>query len=244
MIIEMQITPKNISFLHLNNGPARFTTIRNCHALMKGFFFGHKVQILSYKIFEHYFLGINQSFQKNILCIIDINRRDLAIQKLSPKGKLIGKIKTYLIDNKLIEKFMLSANICAADFLNRNYSQGIYRVHDYPENYKIDRLSQILKRRNINWEGSIEDVENLNIFIKNLSKRSDKSILNAVVLQSMQRAEYSTKEIGHFGLKYKKYTHFTSPIRRYPDLIVHRMIIAKLNKLNYEIEDLEDLLVH
>ena len=154
------------------------------------------------------------------------------------------KNRTRLMSHKLIEEFMLSANICAADFLNKNYSQGIYRVHDYPENYKIDRLSQILKRRNINWEGSIEDVDNLNIFIKNLSKRSDKSILNAVVLQSMQRAEYSTKEIGHFGLKYKKYTHFTSPIRRYPDLIVHRMIIAKLNKLNYEIEDLDDLLMH
>ncbi len=103
MLIKMQITPKNISFLHLNNGPARFTAIRNCHALMKGFFFGHKIQIVSYKIFEHYFLGINQSFQKNILCIIDTNRRDLAIQKLSPKGKLIGKPKTYLINNQLIE---------------------------------------------------------------------------------------------------------------------------------------------
>ncbi len=103
MLIETQITPKNISFLHLNNGPARFTAIRNCHALMKGFFFGHKVKIVSYKIFEHYFLGINQSFQKNILCIIDTNRRDLAIQKLSPKGKLIGKTKTHLIDNQLIE---------------------------------------------------------------------------------------------------------------------------------------------
>ena len=103
MLIETQITPKNISLLHLNNGPARFTAIRNCHALMKGFFFGHKVQIISYKIFEHYFLGIKQSFQKNILCIIDTNRRDLAIQKLSPQGKLIGKTKTYLIDDQLIE---------------------------------------------------------------------------------------------------------------------------------------------
>jgi tRNA A37 threonylcarbamoyladenosine modification protein TsaB len=70
---------------------------------MKGFFFGHQVQILSYKIFEHYFLGIHQSYQKNILCIIDTNRRDLAIQKLNPQGKLIGKTKTYAIDEQLIE---------------------------------------------------------------------------------------------------------------------------------------------
>ena len=103
LLLETKITPKNISFLHINNGPARFTAIRNCHALMKGFFFGHTVKIFSYKIFEHYFLGINQSFSKNILCIIDTNRRDLAIQKISPKGKLIGKTKTYLIDDQLID---------------------------------------------------------------------------------------------------------------------------------------------
>jgi tRNA A37 threonylcarbamoyladenosine modification protein TsaB len=103
MLSETQITPKNISFLHINNGPARFTAIRNCHALMKGFFFSHTVKIISYKIFEHYFLGINQPLQKNILCIIDTNRRDLAIQKINPDGKLIGKTKTYLIDDQLIE---------------------------------------------------------------------------------------------------------------------------------------------
>ena len=103
MLSETQITPKNISFLHINNGPARFTAIRNCHALMKGFFFSHTVKIISYKIFEHYFLGIDQPLQKNILCIIDTNRRDLAIQKINPDGKLIGKTKTYLIDDQLIE---------------------------------------------------------------------------------------------------------------------------------------------
>jgi tRNA A37 threonylcarbamoyladenosine modification protein TsaB len=103
MLSETQITPKNISLLHINNGPARFTAIRNCHALMKGFFFSHTVKIISYKIFEHYFLGINQPLQKNILCIIDTNRRDLAIQKINPDGKLIGKTKTYLIDDQLIE---------------------------------------------------------------------------------------------------------------------------------------------
>ena len=108
MLADTQITSKNISFLHINNGPARFTAIRNCHALMKGFFFGHKVKIFSYKIFEHYFLGINKTFHKNILCIIDTNRRDFAIQKLSPHGKLIGKTETYLINNQLIE--LLSGN--------------------------------------------------------------------------------------------------------------------------------------
>ena len=122
MLIETQITSRNISLLHLNNGPARFTAIRNCHALMKGFFFGHRVQILSYKIFEHYFLGIKDSYQKNILCIIDTNRRDLAIQKLSPQGKLIGKTKTYLIDNQLIE-------LLSGDYVL--IGNGIEKLKDY-----------------------------------------------------------------------------------------------------------------
>ena len=126
MLIETKITPKNIGYLHLNNGPARFTAIRNCHALMKGFFFGHKVKIVSYKIFEHYFLGVNQSVQKNVLCIIDTNRRDLAIQKLSPQGKIIGKIKTYLIDNQLIEllsgDYILMGNGIEKLIQMKNYS--------------------------------------------------------------------------------------------------------------------------
>ena len=122
MLTETQITPKNISFLHLNNGPARFTAIRNCHALMKGFFFGHQVQILSFKIFEHYFLGIKQSYQKNILCIIDTNRRDLAIQKLNPQGKLIGKIKTYLIDDQLVK-------LLSGDYVLMG--NGIEKLKDY-----------------------------------------------------------------------------------------------------------------
>ena len=122
MLTKTQITPKNISFLHLNNGPARFTAIRNCHALMKGFFFGHQVQILSFKIFEHYFLGIKQSYQKNILCIIDTNRRDLAIQKLNPQGKLIGKTKTYLIDDQLVK-------LLSGDYVLMG--NGIEKLKDY-----------------------------------------------------------------------------------------------------------------
>ena len=95
------IKPDNIKYLHLNKGPARFTAIRNCHALMKGFFFNHKTRIHSYSIFEHYYLGINEQLTKNLLCIIDTNRRDLAVQKISAQGKLIGKSKTYVIGEEL-----------------------------------------------------------------------------------------------------------------------------------------------
>jgi len=101
LVKDTGIKPDNIKYLHLNKGPARFTAIRNCHALMKGFFFNHKTRIHSYSIFEHYYLGINEEVTKNLLCIIDTNRRDLAIQKISAQGKLIGKSKTYVIGEEL-----------------------------------------------------------------------------------------------------------------------------------------------
>ena len=147
-----------------------------------------------------------------------------------------------LFSHKLIEELMLAANIVAADFIEKNFDHGIYRVHETPESVKIDRLSQILKRRGINWHGNIEDVQNLSNFLQKISKRKDASILNTLVLQSMQRAEYKTKNKGHFGLKFDRYTHFTSPIRRYPDLLVHRMIISILDKKKINTDLLEEVL--
>ena len=106
---ELKISPKNIAFLHLNHGPARFTAIRNCHALVKGFFLNHPTKILNYNIFEHYFLGINKEPSKKIICILDTNRRDLAIQQINQKGKLIGKTVTYKIDESL--KLLLQKDV-------------------------------------------------------------------------------------------------------------------------------------
>ena len=147
-----------------------------------------------------------------------------------------------LFSHKLIEELMLAANIVSADFIEKNFDHGIYRVHEAPESLKIDRLSQILKRRGINWHGNSEDVQNLSNFLHKISKRKDASILNTLVLQSMQRAEYRTKNKGHFGLKFDQYTHFTSPIRRYPDLLVHRMIISILDKKKINTDLLEEVL--
>ena len=103
MVAQTNILPENINFLHINKGPARFTAIRNCHALVKGYFVNHSVNIISYSIFEHFFLGLTKKVDKNILCILDTNRRDLAIQKISPLGKLIGKTRTLTINGKLKE---------------------------------------------------------------------------------------------------------------------------------------------
>ena len=101
MATQTKISPKNIDVLHLNKGPARFTAIRNCHALVKGYFIQYPVPIKCYSIFEHFFLGINKKLTQNILCLLDTNRRDLAVQKISPVGKLIGNTRTLLIDSDL-----------------------------------------------------------------------------------------------------------------------------------------------
>jgi len=134
---------------------------------------------------------------------------------------------------------MLAANISAADFLSHHAEQGIYRIHEHPESLKVERLSQVLRNRGINWKGDREDINNLAPFINKLNKREDASILNMLILQSMQRAEYSTVNKGHFGLKFDRYTHFTSPIRRYPDLLVHRLIIATLTKKDFNFDGLQ-----
>ena len=103
LVKKTKIKAEYIKKLHLNKGPARFTAIRNCHSLMKGFFISHKVEIVSYSIFEHFFLGLKKKPTKSILCLIDTNRRDLAIQKIDTSGKLVGKTKTLKINSDLIE---------------------------------------------------------------------------------------------------------------------------------------------
>ena len=124
LLNDTKIQPKNIKYLHLNKGPARFTSIRNCHALMKGFFFDYKVQIFSYSIFEHYFLGVKEKPVKNLICIIDTNRRDLAIQKINDKGKLIGKTTTYQISNDLL-------SLLSKDYLL--IGNGVERLKKYSD---------------------------------------------------------------------------------------------------------------
>ena len=103
LVTKTKIKADHIKKLHLNYGPARFTAIRNCHSLMKGFFINHKVEIVGYSIFEHFFLGINKKLTKNVLCVIDTNRKDLAIQKIDTSGKLIGNTKTLKIDSDLVD---------------------------------------------------------------------------------------------------------------------------------------------
>ncbi len=136
--------------------------------------------------------------------------------------------------HRLIEECMLAANVCAADFLHRKGHPSLYRVHEGPTPQKLETLRATLKAFSLQLEGgespSPHDYARL---VERLRLRPDSSLLQTMLLRSMQQAIYSPHNSGHFGLAYEAYAHFTSPIRRYPDLLVHRAIKASLAGAQY-----------
>ncbi|HET9024571.1 MAG TPA: ribonuclease R, partial [Burkholderiaceae bacterium] len=143
-----------------------------------------------------------------------------------PNGR-IEKILPRLRNDahKLIEECMLAANVCAADFLARGRQPSLYRVHEGPTPERLANVRTLLKTLGLNLEGGDEpEPSDYAQLLKKVRQRPDAQLLQTVLLRSMQQAIYSPHNSGHFGLAYKAYSHFTSPIRRYPDLLVHRAI--------------------
>lgn len=129
--------------------------------------------------------------------------------------------------HRLIEECMLAANVCASDFLQKNEQPAIYRIHEGPTPEKLEVLRNFLKEFGLQLSGA--DSPHAKDYANTLSKikdRPDANLLQTVMLRSLRQAVYSPDKIGHFGLAYESYTHFTSPIRRYPDLLIHRAIKA------------------
>jgi len=141
----------------------------------------------------------------------------------------------------MIEESMISANICAAKFIKKNYGLGVYRVHEEPDYFKVESLRKFFSLKGQSSSNMKNPLDQINSFIKHSRKAEEKKILNILILQSLKRAKYSIEEIGHFGLQLKEYSHFTSPIRRYPDLIAHRLIknVLRNKKLNITKDSLE-----
>lgn len=127
--------------------------------------------------------------------------------------------------HKLIEECMLCANVCAANFLEKHQLTGLYRVHEGPSEQKLANLRQFLAELGFGLGGgdkpSSADYQQV---MQMIQGRSDAHLIQTVMLRSMRQAMYQVENHGHFGLGYDAYTHFTSPIRRYPDLLVHRAI--------------------
>ncbi len=160
-------------------------------------------------------------------------RAPLAIESLERKITIgaDGKIhaitpRTSLEAHKLIEEFMIQANVCAAETLEAKRTPLIYRIHDTPSQEKMLALVDFLQTLSIPWaKGEGPRTTRFNRLLDETRDSPHAEIVNELVLRSQMQAIYSTENIGHFGLNLAKYAHFTSPIRRYGDLIVHRGLI-------------------
>ena len=137
--------------------------------------------------------------------------------------------------HKIIEECMLAANVCAADLLERHKHPAVYRVHAQPTKEKLTQLRTFLKQLGLHLGGGdTPTASDYAALMPKIKARPDALLLQTMLLRSMQQAVYSPENIGHFGLSYKAYAHFTSPIRRYPDLLTHRAIKAILQGKRYE----------
>ena len=146
--------------------------------------------------------------------------------KLDDNGKPIELVKRVRsLSESIIEEFMLIANETIAQHMHKIKMPFVFRVHEQPEQGKIDKLNNLLHNfgQNIPKSDEIRPKELQNI-LKKVAGKPEERIISTVMLRSLKQARYEAENIGHFGLAATYYTHFTSPIRRYPDLIVHRLL--------------------
>jgi len=147
--------------------------------------------------------------------------------------------------HRLIEECMLAANVSASDFLQSRRHKALYRVHEGPKPEKLAALREFLGGFGLQLAGGDEPhARDYAKLLEGIKGRPDRQLLQTVLLRSLQQAVYSPDNVGHFGLAYEHYTHFTSPIRRYPDLVVHRAIKAALANDTYDPGGWSDLGLH
>lgn len=173
--------------------------------------------------------------------------------KLDENGK---PLNTYIVESKeanwLIEEFMLLANRKVAELIgmkrgNRKPKTFVYRIHDEPNQEKLTRFTEFIGKMGYNLKTTSRKVvaNSFNKLFEQISGKAESSIIENIAIRTMAKAEYSTKNIGHYGLDFKYYTHFTAPIRRYPDLMVHRLLKDYLaGKPSVSEEDFEPLCQH
>ena len=157
---------------------------------------------------------------------MEINPKEAILELTSNQEVKNIIIKKPMRAHKLVEESMLLANECAAEFMQKRFDFGVFRIHEDPDPSKLEVLkkyfqipAQIVKKSS--------PLETINYCLKKATETKDDSG-QILVLQTLARAKYSTDNLGHFGLQLKQYAHFTSPIRRYPDLLTHRMINKSL----------------
>lgn len=172
---------------------------------------------------------------------ISLDKQEIKF-KLDENNKPVGIIfKVGKDSNKLIEEYMLLANRHVAQFVNSKSLPMVNRAHEKPNEEKLERLKEFIKEfgYELRTENPTEITRTLNQLLLDVKGKPEANMIENLVVRTMQKATYTTKNPGHYGLGFENYAHFTSPIRRYPDVIVHRLLnryleektIPKLEKL-------------
>ncbi|WP_321425521.1 ribonuclease R [uncultured Bacteroides sp.] len=184
---------------------------------------------------------------------INFDRYEVKFE-IDEKGKPISVYFKYSKDaNKLVEEFMLLANKTVAEKIGKvpqgkNAKVLPYRIHDLPDPEKLDNLSQFIARfgYKLRTSGTKTDIsKSINHLLDDVQGKNEENLIETVSIRAMQKAKYSVHNIGHYGLAFDYYTHFTSPIRRFPDLMVHRLLTRYLDGGRTASETkYEDLCVH
>ncbi len=170
--------------------------------------------------------------------------------ELDESGSPVKVYKKDIKDsNMLVEEFMLLANRITAAHIgkpkNDSVKPFIYRIHDLPDNEKVNEFAKFVKSLGYSFDPSASSRTNqFQLLIENSKGTEEETLINELAIRSMAKAVYSVKNIGHYGLGFKYYTHFTSPIRRYSDLIVHRLLHKYINKQGsskYSLAELDEI---
>lgn len=181
---------------------------------------------------------------------IDFERTEVKFE-IDEKGAPLGVfLKQILASNQLIEEFMLLANRCVAEFIGSKTKPPktfIYRIHDRPDQEKLDSFGFVIKKfgHRISTTSHQQLSQSLNQLLKSVQGKKEQNLVETLAIRTMAKAKYSTRNIGHYGLAFDYYSHFTSPIRRYPDILVHRLLESYLrNEKSKSEEKYENMCQH